>query len=46
MINTKENQISACHVWNGISWSRKDSLPTVEQIKLNNVHRDTFCEGA
>ena len=35
----------ACQQWDYIYASRVDSLDTVDQIYLNNVKREAFCDG-
>ena len=34
---------ATCAQWRGISWSRKDTLQTVDDVKANNARRKAFC---
>lgn len=36
---------AACSQWDIIYASRADTLDTVDQIYLNNVKREAFCDG-
>lgn len=36
---------AACSQWDIIYASRADTLDTVDQIYLNNVKREAFCNG-
>jgi len=31
--------------WRTLSWSRRDTLETVDQVKANNARRDAWCKG-
>ena len=36
---------SACSQWDTLTASRFDTLTTVEQIYMNNVKKEAFCDG-
>lgn len=45
-MGTPATNAAACGVWKDISWSKKDTDPTIGEIKVNNARRDGYCQGA
>lgn len=33
-----------CAVWRPVSWSVKDTLPTIDDVKGNNARRGAWCK--
>lgn len=36
---------TSCLVWRPISWSKKDTVQTIEEVKAHNARRKAYCEG-
>lgn len=34
---------SVCAQWRSVSWSSKDTLPTIDEVKGNNARRRAWC---
>jgi predicted small secreted protein len=34
-----------CSHWRSISWSKVDSLQTIDEVKGNNARRKAWCHG-
>lgn len=32
-----------CSIWKPITWSKKDTAQTVEEVKINNARREAWC---
>lgn len=35
---------TSCLVWRPISWSKKDTDQTIEEVKAHNARRKAYCE--
>ena len=35
---------ASCRHWKPITWSKKDTPPTVDGVKANNARRQAWCE--
>jgi hypothetical protein len=42
---TAETNGAVCTVWRDVSWSSKDTTPTIIEIKQNNARREGWCAG-
>lgn len=45
LTGTKETNGSVCNVWKEVSWSKKDTDQTIQEIKVNNARREGWCGG-
>jgi len=43
---TSATNASVCSVWRDVSWSSKDTTPTIIEVKQNNARREGWCAGA
>lgn len=43
---TPVTNAAACAVWKPVSWSKKDTDPTISEIKVNNARREGWCYDA
>lgn len=43
---TPSSADSVCSPWRSITWSKKDTPETVDQVKGNNARRGAWCGGA
>jgi hypothetical protein len=34
----------SCMVWQPVSWSKKDTPQTIEEVKAHNARRKAYCE--
>lgn len=46
MTGTVETNKAVCGVWRDISWSKKDTDKTIEEVKINNARREGWCHDA
>jgi len=37
---------AVCGVWRDVSWSKKDTDKTIEDVKINNARREGWCHDA
>jgi hypothetical protein len=45
MIATKETNGTVCNIWQPVSWSKKDTDQTIQEIKVNNARREGWCQN-
>jgi hypothetical protein len=43
LTGTKETNGAVCNVWKDVSWSKKDTDQTIQEIKVNNARREGWC---
>lgn len=41
---TVETNGAVCEVWRDVSWSSKDTTPTIIEVKQNNARREGWCK--
>jgi len=43
IVGTENTNTKVCSVWRDVSWSKKDTDPTIGEIKVNNAKREAWC---
>lgn len=44
MKTTGTAAIDACQFWKPVTWSKKDTPQTIEEVKINNARRQGWCK--